>query len=64
MPVIIKQTYNRHGTGVGIFNMQGFERRNKENKNILRRFSNHKGNLCVNNIKRVCNIFENNGSAY
>ena len=32
IPKIAKITYQRHHLGVGIFNMQGFERRNKEPK--------------------------------
>ena len=32
MPNIIKDTWEKYGLGVGIFTMQGFERRNKESK--------------------------------
>ena len=36
------QTWEDHTCGIGVFTMQGFERRNKESKNILRKFSNIK----------------------
>ena len=50
-------TFERHKTGVGIFTMQGFERRNKESKTTLRRFSNYTGNVLISNLCRVWDIF-------
>ena len=38
IPRIALETYKTHKVGVGVFNMQGFERRNKESKNCLKRF--------------------------
>ena len=38
--------YERHKVGIGIFTLQGYERRNKESKNIFVKHSNAKGNLC------------------
>jgi hypothetical protein len=64
IPRIVKQTFDRHGTGIGVFTMQGFERRNKESKNCMKRFSNNRGNMMVNNIKRVWDIFEYDVNAY
>lgn len=64
IPRISRETFEKHGTGVGIFNMQGFERRNKESKNCMKRFSNNKGNIVVNNMKRVWDIFEHQINAY
>ena len=58
MHPIAQETYAFHGLGLGVFTMQGFERRNKESKNTLRRFSNHRGNVVVPNMKRVFDIFE------
>ena len=58
VPTIARTTFKRHGTGIGIFTMQGFERRNKESKNCMKRFSNYKGNIVVTNMKRVWDIFE------
>ena len=52
LPRIAEKTYNRHKLGLGVFNMQGFERRNKESKNTLHRFStmNRKSpNFLINN---------------
>ena len=36
------QSWEDHKCGIGVFTMQGFERRNKESKNILRKFNNMK----------------------
>ena len=36
MPDIVSATFQNHGSGVGIFTIQSFERRNKESKNCLR----------------------------
>ena len=57
IPDITRLTYERHSLGVGIFNMQGFERRNKESKNCMKRFSNNKGNIVLNNMKRLWDVF-------
>ena len=40
-----------------VFTIQGFKRRNKESKNTLRRFSNKKGNVLPNNLRRLFDIF-------
>ena len=58
IPRIAPETYQIHQTGVGIFNVQGFKRRNKESKNCKRRFSNNIGNVVINNMKRVCDVFD------
>ena len=55
--MIAEKTLRDHGLGVGIFTMQGFERRNKESKNVLRRFSNGRKNICVNNLKQLWDVF-------
>ena len=44
-------------------NMQGYERRNKESKNIVRRFSNHRGNLVIPNLKRLWDVFKHSKTA-
>ena len=36
--MIAKLTWSKHKIGIGLFTMQGFERRNKESKHI---FNNH-----------------------
>ena len=40
-----RKTWDNHKCGIGVFTMQGFERRNKESKNILRQFSNMKNQM-------------------
>ena len=64
LPRICDITYKRHGVGLGIFTMQGFERRNKESKNCMKRFSNMNGNISKNNLKRLYDVFENDTNAY
>ena len=63
IPDIVSETFKKHALGVGIFTMQGFERRNKESKNCLRRFTNGKGNMLVQNMKRLCDVFEHDVNA-
>jgi hypothetical protein len=63
MPTIAETTFDRHQLGIGIFSMQSFERRNKESKNMLARFStmNRKcAAFLVNNIKRLAQVFHYN----
>ena len=63
IPQIAEETYERHKLGLGIFTMQGFERRNKESKKVLNKAStlNRKSPaLLVNNIKRLELLFLNN----
>jgi hypothetical protein len=44
-------TYQRHKVGIGVFTLQGYERRNKESKNVFVKHSNAKGNLCLHTMK-------------
>ena len=67
MPRIARTSYERHKVGLGIFSMQGFERRNKESKNALRRFATmNRGspNLMVNNLKRLLHVYLYEINAY
>ena len=64
IPKIVRELFEKYGVGVGIFSMQGFERRNKESKNTLKQFCNHRGNIVVPNLKRLWDIFHNNKNAY
>ena len=66
-PIFAKKSANQHNLGVGIFSMQGFERRNKESKNTLKRFttSNRKSKkLILNNIRRLMYVFLFENNAY
>ena len=66
-PKFAKSTLNAHGIGIGIFSMQGFERRNKESKNTLKRFATSNRScksLMVNNIRRLEYVFLYNNNAY
>ena len=65
MPDIAYKTFQRHKVGPGIFNMQGFERRNKESKNTLRRFRcSSTKNMVSTNLSRLYDIFEWQMNAY
>jgi hypothetical protein len=67
LPVHAKLTFQRHRLGLGIFTMQGFERRNKESKNCIKRFStaNRKSlSFLVNNIRRLMQVFLFEVNAY
>ena len=60
LPQLALLTFERHGLGLGVFTMQGYERRNKESKNTIKRFCTlqHTSNkLLVNNIRRVLQVF-------
>ena len=57
LPRFAKITWERHELGLGIFTMQGFERRNKESKNTLKRFTNFRSNTLVNNVKLLYDYF-------
>ena len=54
---IVDDAWEKFESGVGIFTMQGYERRNKESKNTLRRFSNNKGNIVIGNMKQLWDHF-------
>jgi len=67
MPVHAKITFERHRLGLGIFTMQGFERRNKESKNCIKRFSTGNRNcfsFLVNNMRRLLIAFLHEVKAY
>jgi hypothetical protein len=60
LPKIAEITYSRHKLGIGIFTMQGFERRNKESKGMIRKSSTFNWNspsLLVNNVRRLLQVY-------
>ena len=67
LPKIAEDTFTKHRLGLGIFMMQGFERRNKESKNTLARFStmNRQNKLLlVNNLRRLLQVYMHEINAY
>ena len=64
LPQIAQTTLDRHSLGLGIFTMQGFECRNKESKNTLRRLSNGHGNIVITNLKQLWDIFSTGENSY
>ena len=57
IPHIAKITYEEHHLGVGIFTMQGYERRNKESKWSYTHHNNKKRKILTQNIHRLHDIF-------
>jgi len=57
LPYIVEKIFHQHKLLLGIWTMQGFERRNKESKNVYNRFTNKKGNILMNNLKTISDIF-------
>jgi len=53
-----KLTFDRHKLGVGVFTLQGYERRNKESKIIFANHTNSRGNVCLSTMKGLNNKFE------
>ena len=56
-PRIMQETYNKHDLGIGIFSMEGFENKNSKSKTALRRYSNHRGNLCSQSLTSLTMSF-------
>ena len=56
-PNIAEITYKQHHLGVGIFTMQGYERRNKESKWSYSHHTNKKGNILTQNLHRLHDLF-------
>ena len=63
LPPLAHATFSEHNLGLGVFTMQGYERRNKESKNTWKRFNNNKGNFVVPNIRRLWDIFKHGKNA-
>ena len=53
IPSHASKTWTDHKCGIGVFTMQGFERRNKESKNIRRRFNNMRNQMLAQILKRL-----------
>ena len=64
IPQHARLTLDRHGLGIGVFCMQGFERRNKESKNIYKRFSNHSSNVMPTILGRLWDVFKHEKNPY
>ena len=64
LPKLARTTLDKDGYGLGIFTMQGYERRNKESKNTLRCFCNGKGDILKNNVHRLYDVFHYDINAY
>jgi len=58
VPYWARKTYARHGVGIGVFTLQGMERRNKETKHEFKKHTNCKGNLCKQTMKKTVDVYE------
>ena len=54
MKDIIKNTYELHQLGPGVWSMEGFEAKNSQSKRAIRTHSNRKGNLPA---QSMCNLY-------
>ena len=57
IPDIVDDTWERFQVGIGIFTMQGFERSNKESKNIFRNHTNKRGNQVLQCMQSLWDLF-------
>ena len=55
-PMLVDHLWEIHQVGIGVFNLQGFERRNNESKTIAKRFYNSKHNVCYQTMNRAFNL--------
>ena len=59
LPKIAKKALEDHNMGIGIFTMQGFEHRNKESKHAFVKYTKKRGNVCVQIMKRLWDVYSN-----
>lgn len=57
IPNIARGMWEISGAGIVIFTIQSCERRSKESKNTFRRFTNNKGNVNPQSLKRLWDLF-------
>ena len=51
-PIHAQDTWDTYKLGMGIFTMEGFERRNLESKKVVRNHTNKKGNMKLQSAKK------------
>jgi len=57
-PKIAQKLLEKYGVGLGVCTMQGFENKNKQSKRMFRNKSNRKGNICLQSIKALNQLFK------
>ena len=57
LPQIATKTLDELQCGLGIYTTQGFEHRNKQSKNIKKRFTNSKGIVLASILRRLWDRF-------
>jgi len=57
-PKIAQKLLDKYGVGLGACTMQGFEHKNKQSKRMFRNKSNGKGNICLQSIKALYQLFK------
>ena len=53
----MENTFNEFNMGLGIYSIQGVERRNKKSKNCAKRFSNYRKNISFSTIRHLFDVF-------
>eukprot|EP00957_Ditylum_brightwellii_P165732 12618146-Ditylum_brightwellii.AAC.1 len=57
MPKLVRTSWEEYEVGIGVYNIQEYERRNKESKNASKKFTNNKGNVAIQGMKRLYDEF-------
>ena len=55
---LAKLTFERHGVGIGVFTLQGYERRNLESKFIFVRHTNKLNNFLIQILRKFTENFD------
>eukprot|EP00957_Ditylum_brightwellii_P012814 968509-Ditylum_brightwellii.AAC.1 len=58
MPQPVEKLFKKYNVGLGIATMQAFEHRNKQNKRIVVNKSNGRGNICMQTLKTLYQVFK------
>ena len=56
-PYLVDKVWEKHKLGIGIFNLQGMERRNKESKTAAKKYYNNKHNVYSQTMNRMYDRF-------
>ena len=52
-PEIMKLTYQRHGVGIGVYTLEGFEYKNYTSKWVVQTRTNGKDNITMQSLKTL-----------
>ena len=60
MPRLARETWKDFQLGVGVYTMQGFEKRNSESKHIFKTDTNKKNNKTTNVVMQILKTLQYN----